>query len=130
MTRLIHGSVARKVLEHARCSIFVERRRQERMTRLVAYRGCIVGATICTHDAGPRPLLGAPGRSLRQPSATKTRHRRPSRACCRTATTSPLLQSARYLTDGTLCEAETGPGRPPVELGATLGVRQIGAHLG
>ena len=39
------------------------------MTGFVAYRGCIVVVTICTHDAGPRPLLGAPGRSLRQPSA-------------------------------------------------------------
>src|SRR5450759_5356592 len=62
---------------------------------------------------GRAPLLGVPGRSLRQPSATKTRRRRASRACCRTATTSPLLLSARYLTDETLCEAEAGPSRPP-----------------
>ena len=27
LTRLLHGSVARKVLEHARCSVLIERRR-------------------------------------------------------------------------------------------------------
>jgi hypothetical protein len=39
-------------------------------------------------------------------------------------------RGARVLTDETLCEAEAGPGRPPVELFATLGVRQICVHPG
>jgi hypothetical protein len=32
-------------------------------------------------------------------------------------------EPARVFADETLCEAEAGLGRPPVELGATLGVR-------
>src|SRR5450759_3672344 len=48
-------------------------------------------------------------RGTRKPSATKTRHRRPSRACCRTATPSLILPSARLLNDETLCKAEAGP---------------------
>ena len=51
-------------------------------------------------------------------------------SCCRTATTSLPMLSARYLTDETLCEAEAGLSRPPVEQGATLGVRQLCVHPG
>ncbi|HEU6440326.1 MAG TPA: hypothetical protein VFC12_07800 [Terriglobales bacterium] len=43
----------------------------------------------------------------------------------------PLLGApARVFADEMLCEAEARLGRPPVELGATLGVRQICAHPG
>jgi hypothetical protein len=100
------------------------------MTGFGAYRGCIVVVTICTHDAGPRPLLGAPGRNLRQPSATQDATSAPIPSCCRTAATSLLLLSARFLTDEMLCEAEAGLSRPPVELCATLGVRQLCVHPG
>src|SRR5450759_1551029 len=79
---------------------------------------------------GRAPLLGVPGRSLRQPSAIQDATSAPIASCCRTATTSLLMLSARFLTDGTLCEAEAGPSRPPVELGSTLGVRQLCAHPG
>ena len=42
---------------------------------------------------------------------------KPIASCCRTATTSLLMMSARYLTDETLCDSEEGPRRPPGELG-------------
>ena len=43
----------------------------------------------------------------------------------------PLLGApARVFADETLCEAEAGLSRPPVELFSALGVRQICAHPG
>src|SRR5450759_3905626 len=69
--------------------------RQERRTGLVFHLRCIVVVTICTHGAGPRPLLGAPGRSLCQPSATQDATSAPIASCCGTATPSLPMLSAR-----------------------------------
>jgi hypothetical protein len=58
-------------------------------------------------------------------TATQDATSAPVASRCRTATTSLLM-----LTDETLCEAEAGLSRPPVELCSTLGVRQLCAHPG
>jgi hypothetical protein len=41
-----------------------------------------------------------------------------------------LMLSTRFSTDETLCEAEAGLSRPPVELFSALGVRQLCARPG
>jgi hypothetical protein len=79
--------------------------------------GCATG-----HDAHREGRRAAP-RGARQPSAIQEATSARIASCCRTATTSLLVRSARFLSDGTLCEAEAGLSRPPGELCATLGVR-------
>ena len=63
-------------------------------------------------------------------TATQDATSAPIPSCCRTATPSLPMLSARFSIDEMLCEAEAGLSRPPVELCSTLGVRQLCAHPG
>jgi hypothetical protein len=69
-------------------------------------------------------------RGARQPSATQDATSAPIAELRQGGHDEPAHAERRVLTAETLCEAEAGLRRPPVELCPTLGVRELCARPG